>query len=329
MFLILAVSVLLAWFYYSYSVSTPISSDKTIINFIIEPGWGSARISHELKNAGIIRNAYVFQMYVWQKGVDSKLQDGEYFLSKNLSVKEISQILNRGTGATRETVLTLVEGWNNHDYADYLEKKGVLKKEDFFEVVQKKAGWWDNYGFLIDKPSNLDLEGYLFPDTYRIFTDSSVSQIVQKMLDNFDAKLTPELRVEIKKQGKTIHDILTLASIIEKEVPGDKDRKIVADIFYKRLKAGIALQADSTVNYATGKSTPRASAADLQIESEYNTYKYRGLPPGPIANPSLGAILAAIYPDPNPYYYFLTTPSGEVIYNVDFDGHVADKNKYY
>ena len=142
------------------------------------------------------------------------------------------------------------------------------------------------------------------------------------------SKLTAELRAEIKRQGKTIHEILTLASIIEKEVSSDKDRKLVADIFYKRLDAGVALQADSAVNYVTGKSTPRASAQDLAKESPYNTYRYRGLPPGPIASPGLSAILAAVYPTANPYWYFLTTPAGQAIYSKTFEEHVANKAKY-
>jgi len=187
----------------------------------------------------------------------------------------------------------------------------------------------DEYSILASKPRNLDLEGYLFPDTYRIFRDASVTDVVKKMLGNLEAKLTPQMKKDITDSGKTIHEVLTLASIVEKEVSSDKDRKLVADIFYKRLKAGIALQADSTVNYVTGKSVSRASASDLEVESLYNTYQHRGLPPGPISNPSLSSIISAIYPTPNTYLYFLTTPSGEVIYNETFEGHVEDKNRYY
>jgi len=169
----------------------------------------------------------------------------------------------------------------------------------------------------------------LFPDTYRVFRDASISDIVKKILDNFNQKLTSELRFEIKSQGKNIHQILTLASILEKEVSTDQDRKLVAGIFYKRLELGMPLQADSTVNYVTGKDSSRASAKDLEIDSPYNTYKYRGLPPGPISNPGISSILAAIYPSSNNYLYFLTTPDGQVIYNETHDQHVIDKAKYY
>ena len=255
--------------------------------------------------------------------------DGQYLLAQNLNIKEIAQILSRGAGVTKEITLTFIEGWNNKDIAKYLAEKGIAQPNDFYEVVQKKADWWDDYDFLLSKPRNLDLEGYLFPDTYRIFRDASIKDVVQRTLNNFDQKLTPELRNEIERQGKTIHDIITLASILEKEVSTDQDRQMVADIFYKRIEAGIALQADSTVNYATGKSVSRATAEDLKIDSPYNTYKYKGLPPGPISNPGISAIRAAIYPSRNSYWYFLTTPEGKVIYSKTFEEHKAAKAKYY
>lgn len=327
--LILAAIVLaLGFFYYNSSVNNPVSNDSNPVRFVVEPGWGSTRISHELADVGLINNAYVFQLYVWQKGIDSKLQDGEYFFSKSQNLKEIAEILNRGAGASKEITLTFLEGWTIGDMADYLEKQGIGSRNEFLGIVQKKAPWWDDYEVLKSKPRNLDLEGYLFPDTYRVYRDATSADVVKKMLGTLEVRMEP-LFDDIEAQGKSVHEILTLASILEKEVKGLFDKQNVADIFYKRLDAGIALQSDATVNYATGKSTPRASASDLQIESEYNTYKYRGLPPGPISNPGYESIEAAVHPISNSYYYFLTTPKGEVIYNIDFEGHVADKNKYY
>lgn len=328
-FLVFISIILLSWVYYIYTLNQPVSYDATLQTFTVQSGWGSRAISRQLKNANLIRNAYIFQLYIWRHGVGSKLQIGEYNLSTNLSIKEIAQILSRGTGETKEVTLTFIEGWNNDDLASYLVEKRIANSVDFLAVVQKKSDWWDDYRILDSKPRNLDLEGYLFPDTYRVFRDASLSDIVRKMLDNLDSKLTEKMKKDITAQDYTIHEIITLASIIEKEVHGDADRKVVADIFYKRLEAGIALQSDATVNYATGKNVTRASASDLEIDSLYNTYKYRDLPPGPISNPSLSSIMAAIYPTPNEYYYFLTTPDGKVIYNKTFEEHIADKNKYY
>ena len=296
---------LLGWFWYSYSLNTPVSTDSQTQEFKVESGWGSTKISEELKDVDLIRSPLIFQFYTWKKGISSRLQDGEYFLTKNLNIKEIAQILTRGAGATKELSLTFIEGWNNQDYAEYLEEQGIASETDFFDIIQKKADWWNEYKVLVSRPSSADLEGYLFPDTYRIFRDASIKDIVQKMLANLENKITPELMEEIKNQGKSVHEILTLASVLEKEVISDQDRKIVAGIFYKRLDIGMPLQADSTVNYVTGKSVSRASATDLDADSPYNTYKYRGLPPGPICNPSVSAIKAAIYPTKNNYFLVL------------------------
>ncbi len=326
---LLALFIACGYFYYWYNINIPISDNSQIINFVVQKGWGSTKISQELTKAGLIRNSYVFQLYTWKNAISSRLQDGEYLLTKNLNLKEISQILSRGAGTSKEITLKFIEGWNNNKFAAYLEEKGISEQKDFFDVVQKKADWWDDYDFLNSRPKNADLEGYLFPDTYNVYRDSSISDIVRKLLDNFDIKLTSDLRQEIENQDKSIHEILTLASILEKEVSTDYDRKMVADIFYKRLKIGMPLQADSTVNYVTGKSVARSSGKDLQTDNLYNTYKYKGLPPGPICNPGMSAIIAAIYPIKNEYYYFLTTPEGKVIYSKTHDEHVAAKVKYY
>ncbi len=327
----LALILLLVFFatYYFYQLNRVNSDNPAEKQITIKAGQGSQEISYYLKEQGLIRSPLVFELYVWKKGISSRLQEGQYFLAQNLNIKQVAEILSRGIGSYQEKNLTFIEGWNIGQYAQYLSSQGFGTQSDFLKVVQKKSDWWDQYDFLKDKPRNLDLEGYLFPDTYRVYGNSLPEDIVKKLLDNFGIKLSSELRQEIKRQNKTIHEILTLASIIEKEVSGDQDRKMVADIFYKRLKAGMALQSDATVNYLTGKGTTRPSSNDLQIESLYNTYRYRGLPPGPICNPSLSAIMAAIYPQANSYWYFLTTPDGKVIYSKTYDEHLKAKARYY
>lgn len=322
--------ILISWVYYLYCLNSPLAGDQLTQEFIVESGWGSSDISYRLTDAGLVRNPYVFQMYVWLHRIDSRLQPGNYFLSKSQNIKEIAWILARGAGSTKEISLTFIEGWNNQQIADYLvEREMIAQPADLFAIVQKKAVWWDDYPVLASRPKNLDLEGYLFPDTYRVFRDATIADIVQKMVATLEEKITSEMRQEISRQHKTIHEIITLASILEKEVSTQKDRRLVADIFYKRLAAGMPLQSDATVNYATGKSVTRASLDDLSVESLYNTYKYKGLPPGPICNPGFEAIEAAVYPVANEYWYFLTTPNGEVIYSKTHDEHVAAKARYY
>jgi UPF0755 protein len=165
------------------------------------------------------------------------------------------------------------------------------------------------------------LEGYLFPDTYRFYAGTPAETVVRKMLDTYEAKIA-----SLKNQPD--HADLTLASLVESEVKTDADRAKVADILKRRLAAGMPLQLDSTVNYATGKSSPAVSSNDLAVNSPYNTYKYKGLPPGPIANPGMSSISAALAPTPNPYWYFLTAPDGTVIYSQTLVEHNAAKAKY-
>lgn len=246
-----------------------------------------------------------------------------------------------------EENIIILEGWTNDDVKNYLsEEKALFLAEDFIKSVGYKntdnlkkeqefsRDWSSLYDFLDDKPDNLSLEGYLFPDTYRVFASTSPNEVVSRLLDNFNRKLTSEMRAEIKRQGKSIHEIITMASIIEKEAPifAQKDitaAKIVSGIFWNRLKIGMALQSDATLSYILNDKKPAHSGAELQVESPYNTYKYRGLPPGPIANPGMIAILAAIYPAKTDYFFFLTTFDGSKIYYAkNYDEHLRNKYLY-
>ncbi|MBI4281601.1 endolytic transglycosylase MltG, partial [Candidatus Uhrbacteria bacterium] len=192
----------------------------------------------------------------------------------------------------------------------YLEKEDVAKTKEFLEKTK-------------------DLEGYLFPDTYRIFKDATVQEIVVKMRANFDRKVTSEMRSEIKKQKKTLDEILIMASMLEREVRSPEEMQIVSDIFWRRLAIGMPLQADSTINFVVGGKRPRATYDDLKIDSPYNTYKYRGLPPGPIGNPGLSAITAAIYSKKNDYWFFLTTEDdGHAVFAKTLDEHNRNRGKY-
>ncbi|PIP75593.1 hypothetical protein COW86_02945 [Candidatus Kuenenbacteria bacterium CG22_combo_CG10-13_8_21_14_all_39_9] len=234
----------------------------------------------------------------------------------------------------QEWELTVIEGWTVKDIAWRLENMGKFQTKELFEAtgVNQPNNKFNfdisSYDFFSDKPAMANLEGYMFPDTYRFFAYATIDDIVRKMLNNFDKKLTLQLRQDIQAQGKTIFDIITMASIIEREVMTDNDRAIVSGIFWKRFEAGVPLQADSTINYITGKKTPALSAEDLKINSFYNTYLYGDLPPGPISNPGLASIKAAIYPAASDYWYFLTDSQSNVHYGRDFEEHKANKEKY-
>ncbi|MBI5071627.1 endolytic transglycosylase MltG [Candidatus Falkowbacteria bacterium] len=331
---ILVILVITGW-----TIFVPPSEDPTEKNFVIGKGEGVHEISQHLKEQNFIKNEFVFETYVWLKKVQSKFMAGEHALRQNMRVWEIISVLT-SPGETNERDIKILEGWNNREIANYLDGEGVVNKDVFLEaVLSYKLGNTD-YEFLEDKPEGATLEGYLFPDTYKIYkkfpaelldgkdeASAMANHIIKKMLENFNQKLSAEMRAEIAKNKKTIFEIITMASIIEKEARGE-DMAMVADIFWRRIDEGIALQSDATVNYATGKYETQPSLDDLKINSPYNTYKYRGLPAGPIGNPGLEAIRAAVYPKANNYWYFLHTKDGQTIYSRTFDEHKANKLKY-
>lgn len=295
-------------------------------SFIISSGQGVNEISRNLDDDGLIKNKFVFETWLWLKKSESRVKAGVYNIPADVSIRQLSNIFVLGPQDSQQTV-TLLEGWTRQLMADALDKKNIAG-DIFMTKTARKADYEENYDFLIDAPNNASLEGYIFPDTYYIDNYTTVDNLISKTLNNFDRKLDEDLRQEIKRQDKTIFEVITLASIVEREVPQFNDKKMIADIFLKRLKVGIGLQSDATVNYVTGKGLAQPTLADLEIDSPYNTYKYRGLPPGPISNPGIDSIEAVIYPTANDYYYFLTTLEGEVIYSVDYDEHLRNKAKY-
>lgn len=232
-----------------------------------------------------------------------------------------------------EKVIRVIEGWRNADIAKKIIELNLASQKQFTEAVN--VDYADQFSFLHDKPKGTDLEGFLYPDTYRVFASSTMDEVIIKMLSNFDKKLTSKMRADIAAQGRTINEVITMASIIEKEAPisyqtkNIDDARIVSGIFWNRIKAGQALQSCATLAYILGVNKPQYSEADTKIESPYNTYQNPGLPPGPIANPGILAIEAAIYPITTNYNYFLT-PSGskELIFSKSYEEHLQNKNKY-
>ncbi|HJV33392.1 MAG TPA: endolytic transglycosylase MltG [Patescibacteria group bacterium] len=310
----------------------PVSKEPKTILYVVPQGAGARAIGEGLEKAGLIRSPKYFLFTVWRRGDKDAFKAGSYELTPSMSTREIEALLAKGEPVSNEVAVTLLEGWTIDDMADYLEAQGIASREEFYAEAGESAkpasglpDWNASYPALRSRPADASLEGYLFPDTYRIYADGGAKALVRRMLDNFEAKLTPELRAEIKASGRSFHEIVTMASIIEREVRSDEDRALVSGIFWKRVDAGRGLEADSTVNYITGHSKPSVSYEETRIDHPWNTYKYRGLPPGPIGNPSLSAILAAIRPKANPYWYFLTDPQGKVYYARTLEEHAANR----
>lgn len=210
---------------------------------------------------------------------------------------------------SREIAVTIPEGYNVRQIGETFEKLGIFSEDEFVKIAQKE-------------------EGYLFPDTYRFYKTAKPEDIVAKMKDNFNKKVTAEILNQTETQKKKPDDIIIMASILEEEVKSAEDRKIVAGILWKRLSRGMGLNVDAALTYVLSKTSNELTADDLKYDSPYNTYKYRGLPPTPISNPGLDAILAALNPTPSPYFYYLTDKEGKAHYAATLEDHALNKWKY-
>ncbi len=260
-------------------------------------------------------------------------------------VKHKQQIENQ---KAEEITIRIVEGWSNKEIAKYLELQGIVSTDIFFESIKNFD--FSKYESILPIETAGDLQGFLYPDTYRLFksiTDPKITPakqaaqtVIAKLVNTFEKRLPENAAQLANKQGLSLYESIILASIVEKEtgrnaitakdkINLDEERKIVAGIFLNRLRAKMALQSDATINYITGKNDPAVSLKDLEINSPYNTYKNRGLPPSPISNPSLSSILAVLNPISTAYFYFLhKQPSGEPVYSKTFEEHVANKFKF-
>lgn len=306
---------------------------KEKITIEIKEGETLSGLAKKLQDQGVIKSEFFFKLYTKLKGVDTTINTGIFQIEPPITVPKILQALKNSV--TPERSITIIPGWDLRDMAEYFEKEGIASQAEFFALVGEPAKFttvsstFSEYSLLKSKPNNVSLEGYLAPETYRIYKNEKIESVVKRLLDYREKQFTLQMLQDIQVSGRTVHEVLTLASILEKEVKTPEDRKKVADIFLKRIDAGWGLQADSTVHYLSGREGDVfTKAKERQIDSLWNTYKYRDLPPGPISSPSRSAIEAAIYPEKNNYYYFLTTPEGEVKYAKTLDEHNANVQKY-
>lgn len=326
--ILLSLGLLVLLFMVIYNHKISVTADSNLSkNFIIESGQGLTKIAKNLKKEDLIKSKLFFKIYAKLNGKQASFRSGNFNLKTNMSIKEITAELTKKVYLKPEEKLTFVEGWTLKDYSKLLSKSNLSEVSNFLELVEKD--YLEKFSFLEGKPKNKNLEGYLFPDTYRFFTDVRAEEIIVKMLSNFDNKLTLKMRSDISQQGKTIFEIITMASVIEKEVRSEEDMKIVSGLFWDRIKNNQALESCATLAYILGVNKPQYSYEDTRIKSPYNTYINRGLPAGPIANPGIKAIEAAIYPEYTEYNYFLTaSETGETIFSKTYEEHLANKNKY-
>jgi UPF0755 protein len=301
-------------------------SDIAQNNFIVKKGEGVKEIAAALENEKLIRSAFWFETYVWLKKQSANLQAGEYSISKSFSAADIVSLMTGGKVVSNETQITFPEGFALLQIKERLQEKGFNVDD---QLNGKKAGDFQlQYKFLNGVPENADLEGFLFPDTYRFHKDAKAEDIIKKFLDNFDKKLTPDMRQKISVQDKNLYNVIILASIVQQEAIGEQEMPLIAGVFANRLQIGMALQSDATVNYVTGKKDRQPTWGDTKVQSPYNTYLYKGLPPGPICNPGVAAIEAAISPQSTDYLYFLHPLDNPTVFSKTLDEHNRNKVKW-
>jgi len=273
------------------------------IAFTIPSGRSLTGVSNDLEEAGLIRNRTVFKYYCDFAGMGQKIQAGNYLLTPGMNMQEIAEQLTMGDGNPIVRNITLIPGWTLEEFADDLVKKGVLtNREEFLSLCRTGEAFDDFYyvdemrrsGTLTQR--RYALEGYLSPNTYEVYMDATAEDIIRKMLQQIERAFPADKQDRAAELGYTMDEILTLASLIEKEAKNEDFAKVSA-VFHNRLNTGMKLQSDVTIHYVTGVRKMALTNTDLALNSPYNTYQVTGLPVGPVCNPSAEAIHAALYPD--------------------------------
>lgn len=299
-----------AW-WWNDAVSALDPEDTSQKIFVISPGENVRAVASRLRNEGFIKDQIGFFLTVRLKGFDEKIQAGDFRLSPSMDIEAILEELTHGT---LDVWVTTLEGWRVEEIAMKLAQELAIPESELLKYTR---------------------EGYLFPDTYLIPKDASASAVVEVLLNNFDARVTDDIRAGIQAQGMTFEEGIVMASIVEREGRTDTDRPMIAGILLKRLRNDWPLQADATLQYALGYQSEEKTwwkktlyNTDKEIDSPYNTYKKLGLPPTPISNPGLGAIKAVAFPTQSDYWYYLHSPDGQIYYGATLEEHEENIEKY-
>lgn len=288
--------------------------DATSVPFEVASGQSLSRVSTNLEDAGLIRNRTVFKYYCDFAGMGQKIQAGSYVLNRTMSMQEIADQLTRGDGNPMVRDITLIPGWTIEDFAAKLAEDGVIRDKAAFLEKCRTGEKFKDYYYIADVLASKNasqrkyvLEGYLSPNTYEVYTNATDEDIIRKLLSQTENAFSAEDQDRAESLGYTMDQILTMASMIEKEAKSGDMAKVSA-VFHNRLKQGMKLQSDVTIHYVTGVLKMALDNSDLATSSPYNTYQVSGLPLGPVCNPSEAAITAALYPDESyvaeKYLYF-------------------------
>ncbi|HHT73084.1 MAG TPA: endolytic transglycosylase MltG [Firmicutes bacterium] len=319
--LLLALSISAVVLYYIQPVSSSGGEPDKLIH--IQVGLTGKQIARSLAEAGVIRDADLFHLLLRVTGTDKRLQAGYYRLNPAMSIFEIMEQLQHGR--TTATAVTIPEGFELRQIAARLRDQGLVDYNKFMELaLDASKVFGDSPPLEIPIAS---LEGYLFPDTYRISYGQTEAEIIRQMVGRFSEVVLPAVEGMVGRWGLGLHEIITLASIVEREVMVDWERPLVASVFLNRLRINMPLQADPTVRYVMREDRSRVLYRDLEIDSPYNTYQNSGLPPGPIASPGLASIMAVLEPADTDYYYFVARGDGTHQFSRTFAEHVQARQQ--
>ncbi|MEE9233747.1 MAG: endolytic transglycosylase MltG [Nitrospirales bacterium] len=286
----------------------------------VPPGTPFAKVSHILHRRHLLGQEWFFKVLGRVQQVDRKIIPGEYELHAGMRPTELlAKLVN---GEVYQHSITIPEGYSVVQIGDMLEQKNLAEKQAFLSFHRDREFI---QSLNIDAPS---LEGYLFPDTYRFPRYTPPESLIRTFVNRFHEMVTPEMQEQAKNLGMTLQEVLTLASVIEKETGLATERSLVSGVFHNRLRRNIPLQSDPTVIYALEYFDGNIRKADLSVDSPYNTYRVRGLPPGPIANPGLAAIQAALYPTPSNFVYFVSRNDGSHQFSATLAEHNKAVDKY-
>ncbi len=321
--------LLLMWLWYGHALK-PMSSDTvTAISITVNQGMSASQVASELKEKDLIRSTTAFSFFAKRHGYATRLKAGAYVLHPSQSVEEMLEVLVGGSQS--QIVVTIPEGYTVEDIDALLVKKGLIKPGELQECARTCS--FDAFNFLPPAAGLAKrggrVEGYLFADTY--FVDPSsfkVQTFLERLLKTFQERVIDKYTSEQLRSKKSWNQIITMASIIEEETRTGVERPIVSGILWKRFEENMGLAVDASVRYIIDKPADALTKKDLEIDSPYNTRKYRGLPPGPIANPSLSSIEAALNPQSSPYYYYLHGNDGQIHYATTNDEHNVNRAKF-
>lgn len=291
--------------YFFLTLLSPIQPGASAVEVEIDRGEGSAAIASTLSRQQVIRSPLAFRLVAFSLGLDRQLKPGRYLISPGLSLPEVVRLLARGQ--VQEVEFTVPEGYTIRQIAALLQKKGLVPEEDFLRAASRPYP----FDFLQDLPPGPEqLEGFLYPDTYKFDEGTPPEEIILAMLQRFNQVYQEISRLKDPGLNLNTRQLVTLASIVEREAKVDAERPLIAGVFLNRLHRGMRLESCATVEYLLPAPKQVLSYQDLQIDSPYNTYKVNGLPPGPIASPGRASLLAVLKPEKSDYLYFVAKPDG-------------------